>query len=147
MKKKTLIMGLICILVGLLFLFFCVALDTRLNDIFGGFAGAGIGSGIVLICFYFYWTNPKNLESYAEKVENKVIESHDERKEMLRNKASRIVFILDLMIVAIAAITFSVLGKLEIINYSQPLITILTIYWVLQFVLFVVCFKLLEKAY
>ncbi|MDD3252197.1 MAG: hypothetical protein PHV18_06535 [Lachnospiraceae bacterium] len=145
MKKSMFFTGVSYVLAGCIFLICGIVLNTKINSLLWGFAGAAIGPGLVMICKYFYWSHPKNNSKYIEKIENEKIELHDERKEMLRNKTGRILFLINLVIISIVIVIFSVLGKLELIDFSEPIIITLTVFWVLQLVLFNLIFKALEK--
>lgn len=145
MKKSMLFTGIVYILAGCIFLICGIVLDTKINSLLWGFAGAAIGPGLVMLYKYFYWTRPSHAARYMEKIENEKIELHDERKEMLRNKTGRIVILLNLVLISISIVAISILGKLEIINFSRPIVIVLAVVWVLQLVLFNIVFKVLEK--
>lgn len=145
MKKSMFFTGISYVLVGCAFLCCGIALDTKIDSLLWGFAGACIGPGLVMICKYFYCSHPKNSARYAEKIENEKIELHDERKEMLRNKTGRIVVLLNLAITNIAIVTFGILGKLEIIDFTKPIMIILAVFFVLQIVLSYFVYSVLEK--
>lgn len=145
MKKSMFFMGLSYVLVGCAFLFCGIALDTKIDSLLWGFAGACIGPGLVMICKYFYWSHPKNSTKYVEKIENEKIELHDERKEMLKNKTGRIVVLLNIAFTSIAIVTISILGKLEIIGFAKPIMITLAVFFVLQIVLSYLVYSILEK--
>lgn len=110
-----------------------------------GFAGATIGPGLAMIWKYFYWSHPTRSAEYIEKIENERIELHDERKEMLRNKAGRIVVSLNFSIASVAIVAFAILDSLEIISFSKPIIITLSVFFVLQIVLSHLVYGVLEK--
>lgn len=145
MKKSMFFMGLSYVLFGCAFLFCGIALDTKIDSLLWGFAGACIGPGLVMICKYFYWSHPKNSTKYVEKTENEKIELHDERKEMLKNKTGRIVVLLNIDFTSIAIVTISILGKLEIIGFAKPIMIALAVFFVLQMVLSYLVYSILEK--
>ena len=77
MKKSNLITGILYVLFGMACLIVALLIETKLEGILWGFAGAGIFSGIMMICKYFYWSSPKNKERYEERLENERIEQHE----------------------------------------------------------------------
>ena len=78
MKKSNLITGILYVLFGVACLIVALLIETKLEGILWGFAGAGIFPGIMMICKYFYWSSPKNKERYEERLVNERIEQHDE---------------------------------------------------------------------
>ena len=70
MKKSNLITGILYVLFGVVCLIVALLIETKLEGILWGFAGAGIFPGIMMICKYFYWSSPKNKEQYEERLEN-----------------------------------------------------------------------------
>lgn len=85
MKKSNLITGILYVLFGVVCLIVALLIETKLEGILWGFAGAGIFPGIMMICKYFYWSSPKNKEQYEERLENDRIEQHDELKTKIRD--------------------------------------------------------------
>ena len=85
MKKSNLITGILYVLFGVACLIVALLIETKLEGILWGFAGAGIFPGIMMICKYFYWSSPKNKERYEERLENERIEQHDELKTKIRD--------------------------------------------------------------
>ena len=133
--------GLIYVLVGIIFLLCGVFLDTKLNSMFWGFAGAGIVPGFVMICRYFYWSRPGKSAKYAEKIETQKIDLHDERKEKFRNQSGRYAYVLGLITVCISIVVFSILYSLEIMQNAKFLILYLCGYAVF------LIFRYLNKKY
>ena len=72
MKKSNLITGILYVLFGVVCLIVALLIETKLEGILWGFAGAGIFPGIMMICKYFYWSSPKNKERYEERLENEL---------------------------------------------------------------------------
>ncbi|MEG0240335.1 hypothetical protein [Anaerorhabdus sp.] len=147
MKKSILFTGVVYTLVGCVFLFCGIVLNTKINSILWGLAGAGIGPGVFLICKYLYWSQPKNTAKYVDKMENEEIEQHDERKEMLRNKTGRVMAFVNLAMTSLALIVFSILNEMEVIIYAKPMVIACAIYFNVQICLQIVIFKALEKKY
>ena len=87
MKKSNLLVGIGYIVVGAAFLLLALLFNGGTSGLFFGFAGAGIGVGIMMIARYFYWSKSENKGRYQEKLENEMIESHDELKIKLRYKS------------------------------------------------------------
>ena len=69
MKKSHLITGIVYILIGIVFLLAALFTDTKVDSLLFGFAGACIGPVILMTCKYFYWSSPKNIAVYEEKME------------------------------------------------------------------------------
>lgn len=147
MKKNNLIKGIIYLLAGFIFLIIALLTDTRLESLYFGFTGAGIGSGVMMICRYFYWNSPKNRERYQEKLEQEKIELHDELKEKLRDKSGRYAYILGLVVISFSMVLFSVLDSLDIIENGNIMVLFLGAYLTFQIILGVVIFKRLLKKY
>lgn len=147
MKKSYLSCGLSFIGIGLVLLVAAIIFDTRLQSLLCGFAGAFIGPGAVMAGKYFYWTTPKNAERYNEKLDNDSIEIHDERNEVLRNKAGRYAYLLSLLVISISMVVFSVLGILEIIENTRIIIIYLGGLFLLQIVSIFVFHRHLRKKY
>lgn len=147
MKKNNLIAGIIYLLAGFIFLTIALLTDTRLESLYFGFTGAGIGSGVMMICRYFYWNSPKNRERYQEKLEQEKIELHDELKEKLRDKSGRYAYILGLVVISFSMVLFSVLDSLDIIENGNIMVLFLGAYLTFQIILGVVIFKRLLKKY
>ena len=93
MKKSNLITGILYVLFGVVCLIVALLIETKLEGILWGFAGAGIFPGIMMICKYFYWSSPKNKEQYEERLENDRIEQHDELKTKIRDRAGGYLFL------------------------------------------------------
>ena len=89
MKKSNLITGILYVLFGVVCVIVALLVETKLEGILWGFAGAGIFPGLMMIFKYFYWSSPKNRVRYEERLENERIEIHDELKTKVRNEAGR----------------------------------------------------------
>ncbi len=147
MKKSMFMTGLVYVLIGIVFLLCGVLLDTKLNGLFWGFAGAGIIPGLTMIYKYFYWTRPQNETKYKEKLEEENINLNDERKEKFRNQSGRYAYILGLITVCISIIVFSVLNYLDIIQNAKLLIIYLVAYAIFQYIVGILIFMYLNKKY
>ena len=99
MKKSNLITGILYVLFGVVCLIVALLIETKLEGILWGFAGAGIFPGIMMICKYFYWSSPKNKEQYEERLENDRIEQHDELKTKIRDRAGRYAYGIGLAVI------------------------------------------------
>ena len=110
MKKSNLITGILYVLFGVACLLTALVIETKLEGILWGFAGAGIMPGLVMIYQYFYWSSPANKERYAELLENKRIEGHDELKTMIRDKSGRYAYLLGLLVISFSILVFGILG-------------------------------------
>lgn len=69
MKKSNLITGILHVLFGVACLIVALLIETKLEGILWGFAGAGIFPGIMMICKYFYWSSPKNRKHEGDRNE------------------------------------------------------------------------------
>ena len=114
MKKSNLITGILYVLFGVVCLIVALLIETKLEGILWGFAGAGIFPGIMMICKYFYWSSPKNKEQYEERLENDRIEQHDELKTKIRDRAGRYAYGIGLVVICFSILVFSFLGALEV---------------------------------
>ena len=108
MKKSNLITGILYVLFGVACLIVALLIETKLEGILWGFAGAGIFPGIMMICKYFYWSSPKNKERYEERLENERIEQHDELKTKIRDRAGRYTYSLGLLVVCFSILVFGI---------------------------------------
>ena len=144
MKKSNLYMGIGYTVAGLIFLL-AAFLATPLDALFCGFAGGGIGSGLMMICRYVYWTRPQNIKRYDEKLERDTIEQRDERNELLRGKAARYVFAMTLIVLSLSCIVFSILGKLGVIGYSRSFVIYLACLLLFELIAFQIVYLCLNK--
>lgn len=128
MKKSNLITGILYVLFGVVCLIVALLIETKLEGILWGFAGAGIFPGIMMICKYFYWSSPKNKEQYEERLENDRIEQHDELKTKIRDRAGRYAYGIGLVVICFSILVFSILGALEVIDNARMIILYLSGY-------------------
>lgn len=147
MKKSNLITGILYVLFGVACLLTALVIETKLEGILWGFAGAGIMPGLVMIYQYFYWSSPANKERYAELLENKRIEGHDELKTMIRDKSGRYAYLLGLLVISFSILFFGILGALEVIANARMIVLYLSAYLLFQFIAGVVIFNQLMKKY
>ena len=147
MKKSSLITGILYVLFGLICLIMALLINTKLEGILWGFAGAGIFPGIVMIGKYFYWTSPKNKARYEERLENEQIEMHDELKTKIRDKAGRYTYSLGLLVVCFSILVFGILGALEIMENARLIVLYLSGYLLFQVIAGIFIFNKLMKRY
>lgn len=147
MKKGNLITGIFYVLFGIACLAVALLIDTELEGILWGFAGAGIFPGIMIICKYFYWSSPKNRERYEERLENERIEQHDELKTKIRDRSGRYAYTLGLLIISFSILVFGVLGALEIIANTRIIVLYLGAYLLFQVIAGIVIFNMLMRKY
>lgn len=147
MKKGNLISGIFYVLFGVACLTVTLLIETKLESILWGFAGAGILTGIMMICKYFYWSSPKNKERYEERLENERIELHDELKTKVRDKAGRYAYTLGLLIICVSILVFSILGAVEFIDNTRMIVLYLSGYLLFQIIAGIVIFNKLMKKY
>lgn len=146
MKKSNFIVGMFYIIAGLICLLTAIYTESRLGSLLFGFAGAGLGPGILMICQYFYWSSPKHKERYQERLENERIEQHDELKVQLRDKSGRYTYILGLLTISISMVVFSILGSLEIMD-ARIILIYLGGYLLFQILAGIAIFNRLLKKY
>jgi len=147
MKKSNLIVGMLYVLFGVTCLIVALLIETKLEGILWGFAGAGIFPGMMMICKYFYWSSPKNKDRYEERLENERIEMHDELKTKIRDKAGRYTYTLGMIILSFSILVFGILGALEVIENARMIVIYLSGYLLFQFIAGIVIFNKLMKRY
>lgn len=147
MKKSNLFVGIGYVLFGIACLVAAVFTDSGLTGILCGFAGAGIGSGCMMLYRYFYWTSPKHAREYREKQEKEQIELHDELKEKLRDRAGRCTYLLGMMVAVVACFVVALLDSLQIIDNGATIALCLSGYLIFQYVAGVVIYRHLLKKY
>lgn len=147
MKKSRLIIGSLYALFGIACLSIALLTESKVEGILWGFAGAGIGPGIMMILQYFYWSSPRNSVRYEARLENERIEMHDELKTKVRNEAGRYAFVLGLLVTCISILIFAVLGALEVIDNVRIILLYLGGYLLFQEVAGIVIFNKLMKKY
>lgn len=147
MKKSNLITGILYVLFGVACLIVALLIETKLEGILWGFAGAGIFPGIMMICKYFYWSSPKNKERYEERLENERIEQHDELKTKIRDRAGRYAYGIGLVVICFSILVFSILGALEVIDNARMIILYLSGYLMFQIITGIIIFNKLMKKY
>ncbi len=147
MKKSNLATGILYLFFGLAGLSVALLIETKLEGILWGFAGAGIFPGIMMIGQYFYWSSPKNKQRYEKLLENKRIEQHDELKTKIRDRAGRYTYSLGLLIVCFSILVFGILGALEVIDNARMIVLYLSGYLLLQVIAGISIFNKLMKQY
>lgn len=147
MKKSNLIFGVLDVLFGIACLIAALFVESKLNGILWGFAGAGIIPGISAVYKYFYWSSPKNKERYQERLGQEQIEIHDELKTKIRDKAGRYTYSLGLIVLCFSILVFGILGALELISGSRMIVLYLSGYLLFQIIAGIVIFNKLMKKY
>lgn len=147
MKKSNLLTGIAYVVFGAACLIAALCLETKLEGILWGFAGAGIVPGIAIIVQYFYWSAPKNRERYLERLELVQIESNDELNVKVRNLAGRYAYVTGIMIVSASILLFGILGGLGIIENVRLIILYLSAYLLIEFAVYIAVFHHLMKKY
>ena len=145
MKKNNFITGIVYLLIGIGCLLTALLTSTKIEGLLCGFAGAGIASGILILCKYFYWS--KHKEAYREKLQQEQIELNDELKEKIRDKAGRYTYILGLIVIAVSIPVFVILYQLQLIRSNLVIIAFLILYLIFQYVAGIVMFKHLLKKF
>lgn len=147
MKKSNLMTGIAYATFGVASLIAALCLETKLEGILWGFAGAGIVPGIGMIVQYFYWSAPKNRGRYEALLENKQIEVRDELKMKVRSQAGRYAYVSGLMIVCVSMLAFSILGALGIMENARVFVLYLFAYLMVQYAVYFAVFHHLMKKY
>ena len=147
MKKSNLVAGITYVFFGAACLLAALCLETKLEGILWGFAGAGIVPGIGMIVQYFYWSAPKNRERYLERLELVQIESNDELNVKVRNLAGRYAYVSGLMIVCASILFFGILGTLEIIENARLIVLYLSAYLLIEIAVYIAVFHRMMKKY
>ena len=147
MKKSNLVTGIAYVVFGVACLLAALCLETKLEGILWGFAGAGIMPGIMMIMQYVYWSAPENKDRYLERLERVQIESNDELNVKVRNLAGRYAYVSGLMIVCASILLFGILGALEIIENVRLLILYLGAYLLIEIAVYIAVFHRLMKKY
>ncbi len=122
MKKNNLYVGITFVLVGLGLLCSIRFADERIQGLLWGFTGATLVPGIARILRYFYWIRPERQGEYAKRLEEVKIHQQDERNMMLRDRAGRYVFLMNIYVISFSIILFSVLENLEILEGARILV-------------------------
>ena len=146
-KKGNLITGILYVLFGVVCVIVALLVETKLEGILWGFAGAGIFPGLMMIFKYFYWSSPKNRVRYEERLENERIEIHDELKTKVRNEAGRYTYSLGILVICFSILAFGILGALEIIDNTRMIVLYLSGYLLFQIIAGIVIFNKLMKKY
>lgn len=147
MKKSDLAAGICYILAGSLCLLAAYFMETKLDGLLFGFAGAGLGPGIVMLYRYHYWSAPERREAYRERLEQERIERNDELKEKLRDRAGRYAYLLGLVVLSCSMVVLSILESLELLEHAEGIILYLGGYMVLQIAAGTLFFRRLLKKY
>lgn len=147
MKKSNLICGILYVLFGAACLMAALLIETKLEGILWGVAGACILPGLMMVFQYFYWSSPKNKERYEARLENEHIEQHDELKTKIRDKAGRYTYILGLLVISFSILVFGILSALEVIDHAHIMVLYLGGYLLFQWIAGIVIFNQLMKKY
>jgi len=147
MKKSNLVSGIAYVVFGAACLLAALCLETKLEGILWGVAGAGIVPGIAMIVQYFYWCAPENKARYEKLLDEQQIEMCDELKNKVRNQAGRYAYVAGLMIICVSMLVFSILGALGIVENTRVFVLYLFAYLMVQYILGIVFFNRLMKKY
>jgi len=147
MNKSNLYTGIFCLSAGLICLFSALLTDTRLDSLLFGFAGSGIGPGIIMLFRHIYWSSAKHHEAYAKRMEAEQIELHDERKEKLRDRSGRYAYLIGLCVTGISILLFSVLGNLDLFPNYRFIVIYLGLFFIFEYLVGIFIFRYLERKY
>lgn len=122
MKKDSIAVGVVYVLVGIVFLVLALFTETRLDGVFFGLAGAGIVPGILRIFHFLYWSSPKHSKEYEEKLEKQMIEQKDEMMTRIRDRSGYLAHTSGALIISFSMLIFCILGGLGIIENYQVMV-------------------------
>ena len=138
MKEKKLFVIEILVGIGLVCVSFFVKADYYSTMIFS--MGVGImAASIVQIIRITYWQNPKRYAEYEAKKKEAHINSVDERKQYLRMKAGHVTY----QIMTFSLLILSLI--LALVRVEVWIIAMIFLLFVLQWLLGVIVFHMLEK--
>lgn len=148
MKKSTLLCGIVALLVGIAALMAAInQTDNNIAGILFGLTGCGLGLGIGSIVNFIYWSSEKNKKRYAEILENKNIEVHDELNQRIRDKAGRITDTIGFAIILTIILTLTLFEALGFMTSGYVTVVILSFYLLLRLIIYVVVFNSVRKEY
>jgi len=146
-KRGNLYVGIAYLFIGIVCLVIALNFVTKLKSLLYGFAGAGIGGGVVILWKYYYWSRPGNKKRYQEKIENENIELHDERKTTLRDKSGRYAYLIGLIVISVSIVIFSIMGSLNIIENYKLIILYLSGFLIFQYIAGILIYNHMNKKY
>ena len=147
MRKHNLIIGVVCLLIGIGCLCTALIFETKLDDMLSWFAGYGIVFGGLTTGKYLYWCLPKNREMRNKILAYDAIEQQDELKVSIRDKTGRYAYIFGQYLLCAAILVTGILGKLELIADAHPFLLILTGCLVLQLIFEKLVYHHISKKY
>ena len=147
MKKNTLILGLIALVIGVTALAGAVIFQNGLSGIFYGLGGAGCALGLGNIISYLYWSSGKNKKRYDEILESKSIEVNDELNSKVRDRSGRITCSIGFAAVCVTAILLEILEGLGMISGSYLTVMILCAFLFFQMITYIIVFSSVRKKF
>lgn len=148
MSKNNLKIGIIYVFLGIILAIYSISqVESKLNALLFGFAFALITPGLIMIIKFFYWTRPKNIPRYQEKISQEKIMLHDELQVKFRDKSGRITFLFGLLIGSISIFIFSILNALDIVISNRLFIIYLGLYFILQILIYLITYYKLSRRY
>ena len=148
MSKNNLKICIIYVFLGIILAIYSISqVESKLNALLFGFAFALITPGLLMIIKFFYWTRPKNILRYQEKISQEKIMLHDELQVKLRDKSGRITFLFGLLISSISIFIFSILNALDIVISNRLFIIYLGLYFILQILIYLITYYKLSRKY
>ena len=136
-EKKTFVIDIL-VGIGLVCVSFFVKADYYSTMIFS--MGVGImAASIVQIIRITYWQNPKRYAEYEAKKKEAHINSVDERKQYLRMKAGHVTY----QIMTFSLLILSLI--LALVRVEVWIIALIFLLFVLQWLVGVIVFHMLEK--
>ncbi len=145
-KQKELWLGFGYIVLGIGLIVLAECFDGNLNGLLWGFGGALTVPGLVRVGKALYWSRPGKEEEYIRRREAAARESRDERNLQLRTQAAHRVFVLDIFVISVAIIAFSILGNLGMVEGYRTAIWTLSALQMGNLLLYFFFFNRLQKA-
>lgn len=146
MKKSNLWAGLAFTALGI-FLLLMVLAGPWESSLVCGLGGGSLGSGLVTVGKYVYWTSPKRVKTYQERLEEERILLQDELLARLRDRAGRIAYLLGLGVTSLAIAALGILKELGIAGEIRGMVIYLFLYLLFQLIAGAVIFRMLKKRY
>ncbi len=144
MKNNYMKMGVIYICVGVVLLIVSFAIPDV--SVFAGLTGAAFGGGAMLLLKHYSHQKQMNNDEYREKYDEKLIDLHDERKEMIRGKAARITLLIEIILASLASVAVALLGQMGVIENYTPLVWVIVSFWVSIMVVSQIVYKYLCRV-
>lgn len=146
MIKNYLYSGFILIFLGIIVFIINLFSNPVIESLLLGIAGSCLFVGIFQIIKYFYWSKENNKDRFEKKMKLEKRELHDEFKEKLRLLSIRYTFLINLGILTLSIVFFSILGKLGYFTDYRIIIIYLGLLLLVQILIsYIIYYHLLRK--